>query len=63
MKRESAGQLGHPYSHTHQLLEFKFLQAPATALEDSLAAFNTITNCIYLLLLEPTEYFQALDSL
>lgn len=61
-ERRSTWSSLEPYS-THQLLEFKSLQATATALEDSLATFNAITNCIYLLLLEPIEYFQALNSL
>ena len=55
--KESVRQLCCHLSQTHQPSAFEFLHAIATTLEDSLATFNKITQCIYLSFLELPECF------
>ena len=55
--RERVRQLCHHLSHTHRPSAFEFLHAIAITLEDSLATFNKITQCLYLSFLELPEYF------
>ena len=61
--KESVRQLCCHLSQTHQPSAFEFLHAIATMLEDSLATFNKITQCIYLSFLELAEYFLIWDLL